>query len=360
MAAAGASLALLHFGFPLAYYAYLTRRRDLGVEAGPSYTPRVDVVLPTYMEAGKIASKLDEIYGQDYPRDKLRVIVVDGASPDGTAEAAERWAEAHRDMRVSVVREPARRGKGSALNDALRLADGEVVVVADADARWIGRSALRRAVSYLADPAVGAVTCVKSAERAGPAGAESAYRRFYDEVRIAESAVHSTPIFHGELAAFRRSLVESFPLDVGADDSWTALSIALRGYRAVAAPDVECVEAVPARGYFRWRVRRAQHLLQAFAKALPRIRGAPPRLRPVLAAEAHLHLLNPWLLAAGVALLAAAAALGSAPAALLLAAGAAATALRPYRAWMVMQAALMAAALRNLRSRELVWRKDEK
>jgi len=44
----------------------------------------------------------------------------------------------------------------------------------------------------------------------------------------------------------------------------------------------------------------------------------------------------------------------------LLAAGAAALALRPYRTWAAAQLYLMAAAVKNLRSKELVWEKQEK
>lgn len=312
------------------------------------------------MEAERIERKLDEIYSQDYPKDRLKIVVVDGASPDGTAEAAERWAKAHGDVEVVIIREQERRGKGAALNEALKYADGDVIVLADADAAWAGRDALAKAVSYLADPSVGGVTCVKSPAAEGPAAAEAEYRRYYDSVRVAESAVFSTPIFHGELAAVRRKLVDAFPTDIGADDSWTAISLALRGYRAIAAPDVECIEAVPKRSYFWWRVRRAQHLVQAFAKALPHIPKAPRGFRTILASEAFLHVVNPWLLAGALAAAVAAAAMGSRLAIALLIAGVAALAMPLYRSWLIMQIALIVAAVRNIWRKELIWRKEEK
>jgi hypothetical protein len=80
-------------------------------------------------------------------------------------------------------------------------------------------------------------------------------------------------------------------------------------------------------------------------------------MRPVLLAEKYLHVANPWLLPAAAIALAAAA---SPPALALLAAGLAALALRPYRAWVAAQLYLMAAAVRNLRNRELVWEKLDK
>jgi hypothetical protein len=80
-------------------------------------------------------------------------------------------------------------------------------------------------------------------------------------------------------------------------------------------------------------------------------------MRPILLAEKYLHLANPWLLPAAVAALAAAA---TPPALALLAAGAAALALKPYRMWAAAQLYLIAAAVKNLWNRELIWEKQEK
>ncbi len=48
------------------------------------------------------------------------------------------------------------------------------------------------------------------------------------------------------------------------------------------------------------------------------------------------------------------------PALALLAAGAAALALKPYRTWTTAQLYLIAAAVKNLRDKELVWEKQDK
>jgi len=202
------------------------------------------------------------------------------------------------------------------------------------------------------------VTCLKKPAADGPTGVEAGYRDYYNLLRLAESKRWATPIFHGELAAYRTAVlreVGGFPLDIGADDSHTATQIALRGRRAVAAEDLWCIEAVPRDGYNRWRVRRAQHLLQHFAKTP--LRRAPPPMRPILAAEKHLHLANPWLLPAAATLLA----LSATPTAIaLLATGAALLAAKLYRIWVATQLYLIAATLRNLWDKQLVWDKQKK
>jgi len=80
-------------------------------------------------------------------------------------------------------------------------------------------------------------------------------------------------------------------------------------------------------------------------------------MRPILLAEKYLHLANPWLLPAAAVALAAAA---TPPALVLLDAGAAALAFRPYRTWAAAQLYLIAAAVKNLRDKELVWEKQDK
>ena len=359
--AIGAALAGAHFGVPLAYYwkAKSWLRRGWGIREDEGYAPRVTVVIPTYNEAENIARRLDNVYQQDYPRDKLEVIVVDSASTDGTAEIAEKWARQHPDLRIVVLTEEKREGKAKSLNRALILASGDVVVIADADALW-APDALRRAVAKLADPSVGAVSCVKKPLAAY--GIEEGYRGYYNVLRVAESKAWSTPIFHGELAAFRKEALEAvggFPTDIGADDSHTATLIALRGLRAIVADDVLCAEAVPRRGYHAWRIRRAQHLVQHFWKVLTKPK-APRRFKAILYAEAYLHLVNPWLLPAAAALLLTSALAGSIPAAALLGIGAVMTAYKPYRTWIAAQIYLIAAALRNLWTKEVVWQKQNK
>jgi len=361
-------LAAIHFGVPLAYYLYLRKRwlpKPWDVRRDPGYAPKVAVVVPTYNEAELIEGKLDNIYGQDYPRDRLEIIVVDSASTDGTPERVRRWTEKHPDARLILVEEPARRGKAYALNEALKHVspDAEIVVVTDADSLWPSTSTLVEAVKWFADPSIGAVSCVKLPESPGAAGVEEGYRGFYNIVRVAESKAWATPVFHGELAAFRRSLLEKvggFPTDIGSDDSHTATRIALLSFRSIIPEDVICVEAVPRVGYHAWRIRRAQHLIQHFTKTLREGAKAPPRFRPILYTEAFLHLANPWILPAAAVLLVASAATGSITAALLLALGVALLLFKPYRTWVATQVYLLAASVRNLWTKELAWEKQPK
>jgi len=360
-------LAVVHFGTPLAYYWYAKTRwlpRPWNIRVDGNYRPKVTVIVPTYNEAGFIEKKLNNIYEQEYPKDKLEVIIVDSASDDGTPELVRKWVSGHPNVNLKLIEEAERRGKALALNLALKEAHGDIVIIADADAWWPSRETLKEVMKWFVDPVVGAVSCLKKPADAGVAGVEEGYRRYYNVLRLAESKAWSTPIFHGELAAFRRSLLENlngFPTDIGADDSHTASRIALMGYRAIIPEGLWVEEAVPNEGYFRWRVRRAQHLIQHFARTFKKIGQAPKEFRVVLAIESFLHLANPFLLLASTVLLIVSVLINHPLIALsILALGVALLAIKQYRTWIVQQFHLIVASLRNLWSREIVWSKQVK
>jgi dolichol-phosphate mannosyltransferase len=93
---------------------------------------RATVVLATYNECENVRRLLPELLRLD---DHLAVVVVDDASPDGTATAVEEVASAF-PGRVQLVSRPAKLGYGSAFVAGFRTAlrgDPDAVVSMDAD-----------------------------------------------------------------------------------------------------------------------------------------------------------------------------------------------------------------------------------
>jgi len=360
------TLALIHFGTPLTYYWYMKTKhlnKPWNIKTNPNYKPKVTIIIPTYNEAKFIQSKLNNIYTQNYPKNLIEIIVIDSASTDGTPKLAEEWASKHRNINMKIIRENERKGKAHALNHALKYATGDIVIIADADAIWPS-NALKETLKWFADPTVGAVSCLKKPTGSNVKEVEENYRKYYNTLRIAESKAWSTPIFHGELAAFRKNLLEKqggFPTDIGADDSHTATKIALIGYRAITPEDLWVEEIVPNEGYFWWRIRRAQHLIQHFAKSYKKIGQAPKEFGKILAIEIFLHLANPYLLLISTLLLIISTAITYSLTALsILALGITLLTVKQYRTWIAQQLHLIVANLRNLWSKEIAWSKQVK
>jgi len=363
------AFALTHFSIPLLYYLYLRSRwlnKPWDIKKDPSYRPKVAIIVPTYNEAGLIRSKLDDIASQDYPKELVEIIVVDSASTDSTPSIVREWIESRREFKVVLIEEGVRRGMVHALNYALRFvsSDSEVVIFTDVDSFWEDNT-LKKIVSYFADPKVGAVTAtIEPLEKA--LSTESAYRRFYNNVRVAESKIHSTPIHNGALVAFRKGLLDrigGLPTYTGNDDSTPASLIAFIGYRAIQVDDAIVREPI-SRNRFMRKVRRAQHLIlhflhtKRYAKRLGIYRKT--MLDKIWLIESYLQLVNPWLLLASALLLFIEMLTLHPIAITLFIAGIALLLFKPYRTWIATQAYLITATVRNLWTKEIAWEKQEK
>lgn len=91
--------------------------------------PLISVVIPTFHEASNIGQmvkrtkKLSKLYS-------MEIIVVDGDSRDGTPDIAQKAGA------TTVIRFHSKRGKGSDLWDAFKIAKGEYIIEIDADLQF--------------------------------------------------------------------------------------------------------------------------------------------------------------------------------------------------------------------------------
>ncbi|MBI5070621.1 MAG: glycosyltransferase family 2 protein [Deltaproteobacteria bacterium] len=92
------------------------------------WLPTVTIVMPCLQEARYIEACLGSVRQQDYPADKLEILVTDGGSRDGTREIIARVAA--EDPRVAMVDNPDRL-QAPGMNAAIRRARGEVLVRMD-------------------------------------------------------------------------------------------------------------------------------------------------------------------------------------------------------------------------------------
>ena len=114
--------------------------------------PLATVLIPAHNEAEVIADTLRAACRIDYPH--YEVVVVDDGSSDETARRVEAFLDSGR---VRLVRKLVNEGKALALNDALPLVNGEIILTLDADAAP-DPMILRRIVPHFKSARVAAVT----------------------------------------------------------------------------------------------------------------------------------------------------------------------------------------------------------
>ncbi|MDX3798891.1 bifunctional polysaccharide deacetylase/glycosyltransferase family 2 protein [Streptomyces sp. AK04-3B] len=176
---------------------------------GPTVTRPVSVIVPAYNEKECIANTLKSLAKSTHP---IEIIVVDDGSTDNTSEISLEAAAALGMTNVRVIRQE-NAGKPAALNNGVRSARHDIVVMMDGDTVF-EPDAVHQLVQPFADPNVGAVAGnAKVGNRDTVIGAWQHIeyvmgfnldRRMYDLLRC-------MPTIPGAIGAFRREAV----LDVG-------------------------------------------------------------------------------------------------------------------------------------------------
>lgn len=108
---------------------------------------KISIITAVRNSRATLADALDSALAQDHPDKEL--IVIDGASTDGTLEVVQCYAK----QLAHVVSEPDH-GIYDALNRGLRLATGEVVGFLHADDRYADNRVLSRIAATLTDPSI--------------------------------------------------------------------------------------------------------------------------------------------------------------------------------------------------------------
>lgn len=123
-----------------------------------NFKPFVTVMIPAHNEESVITNTVENILKMDYPN--FEVIVIDDRSSDNTASVIKDLEAKHEQVRALIREKDAFPGKSAVLNDALKMAHGEAILVFDADAT-VEHDFLNKLVPNLEPADVGAVQARK-------------------------------------------------------------------------------------------------------------------------------------------------------------------------------------------------------
>ncbi len=242
--------------------------------------PRVTIAMPAYNEEHHIETCIRSVQAQDYPRDRIEVIVADGRSTDRTRDILARLAES--DPRIEVIDNP-ERIQAAGLGHIVRRATGDVIVRMDVHCEY--------APDYVRK-------CVEVLERTGADNVGGAQRaRARTSFQRALCAALDSPLGTGGvkyrhdgegyvdtvfLGAFRRHVFEQVglwdPRAITNEDSELNQRILCAGGHVYLSREIvvhyfprESFRAL-AKQYFKYGVGRARTLLKL---------GKYPTLRPL-------------------------------------------------------------------------------
>jgi len=188
------------------------------VKVNPNYIPSVSIIIPCFNEEEWIDRTIKSCINQDYPVDKLEVIVVDDCSNDNSVKKIKETIESlykegerfKTKSRVKYVVQSENKGKREALASGTELAKNELVVFVDSDS-FLEPNAVKNLVQPFQDKRMGGVT--------GRTDVENKYTnsltkmqsvRYYIAFRIlkaAEAYFDSVTCLSGPISCYRKELI---------------------------------------------------------------------------------------------------------------------------------------------------------
>lgn len=93
--------------------------------------PSFSILMPTYDETERLRAALTSLSQQDYPTDRVEVVVIDDASPTPVDEKTMQNALAP--FRLTLIRHETNQGRARARNTGLRQAKSDIVIFLDSD-----------------------------------------------------------------------------------------------------------------------------------------------------------------------------------------------------------------------------------
>ncbi|MCX6640586.1 MAG: glycosyltransferase family 2 protein [bacterium] len=233
---------LFFLGLGLLVYTYLIypgfilllgSRKEKDYARRWSEPPSVTILLAVHNEAAIIVDKLQNALAQDYPADKLDLLVVDDLSTDRTLE----MIKSIPGDRITCIEQKERLGKTAAMNQAVVQARGDILVFTDAKT-FFQPDAVRKLIeTFDANQKIG-VVCGEMRYVKHPdavSDEESHYWNFERRLRRAESRTGTLLGAHGPMYAIPRELFTPLSEDL-ISDFMTPLLLALQGYRTVNQP----------------------------------------------------------------------------------------------------------------------------
>lgn len=208
----------------------------------------VSIGICAYNEARRISVLLDSLAGQSLPTDFAvgEILVVASGCTDGTDRIVEERAKA--DPRLTLIREPERRGKSFALNEILSRYHGDVLVLVNADARLLpgalfgllqefdGNDGIELACGFPSpDPSPNPVLDL----------IERVWWRLHNRTLQTLSDIGAGNHCCDELMAMRRGFADSIPRNVVNDGAYFGVLGSLRGITVRFCPSAIVIIETP-------------------------------------------------------------------------------------------------------------------
>ncbi|MCM8781787.1 MAG: glycosyltransferase [Candidatus Omnitrophica bacterium] len=175
--------------------------------------PFISVVIPVYNGEETIKRCMEAVRGQDYPKDRYEVIVVDDGSIDETRTIAQKYADI-------VISHSKNLGLSRARMDGMKVAKGEIIVNTDSDVVMFPNTLAKISAYFLENKNVDAVTGLLSKDQPN-INFFSQYKNLYMNY-IFKKLPEKVMFLYGSIHALRKEVAHLYSsgFDIGEDTAF--------------------------------------------------------------------------------------------------------------------------------------------
>jgi len=221
--------------YPL-FIGILSKLKPRQSRVDEAFQPQISIILSAYNEERHLGKCLDSLLTQNYPKNKIEILIGSDGSNDGTNTILKDFATSYPSLKPNIFE--SRRGKMRVLNDLIANAKGEILLFVDAD-MVLSPDSLTKHVRHYIDEEVGGVAGIYrivSDTQGGIYGSENDYHSYEMLLRKNESLIHSTVGLSGGNYSIRKDLWKELPSDEIHDDLFSVFTLLESGKRILFEP----------------------------------------------------------------------------------------------------------------------------
>ena len=221
-----------YFGYLLLLFSItLFKRSKINKE---DIIPSVTIIIPVYNQGKIIEDKIKDCLRLNYPQDKLEIIISSDGSTDDTDDVVQKCSH----QGVKLIKLKQRKGKHYAQDEALKIAQGEIIVFTDVGISF-GSDSLKWLVRNFGDPKVACVSSVDEVvTNKARSSREDLYIRYDMLLRKLESRIGASTGMSGSFYAVRKEFCHPFYPSMS-NDFYIPLRTVMQGYKAILDPQVK-------------------------------------------------------------------------------------------------------------------------
>lgn len=205
------------------------------------FEPDVTLVIATFNEELIIKEKIENTFKLNYPKNKLKIIVVADGSSDNTVNMIRQFPG------IELYYKPEREGKSAAINRVMPFVTSAITVFCDANTK-LNPDSIRELVKHYTIPEIGAVAGEKkvvelSKSKSAAGAGEGLYWKYESVLKKLDAQFYTVVGAAGELFSIRTSLYEHVEKNILLDDFIISMKICQKGYRVMYEPKAYATEA---------------------------------------------------------------------------------------------------------------------